>query len=81
MILDEATSNLDQETESTLLDVLEHVMDEMTVVIVAHRLNTTQSSDIIYVLDEGRIIGRGTHSEIVDVDGTLKDEFSRQKTM
>lgn len=78
LFLDEATSNLDQETEATLHAALEQAMEDMTVVIVAHRLNTTQSSDIIYVLDKGQIIGAGQYDEIVNADGTLQKKYSRQ---
>jgi len=77
LVFDEATSNLDQETEASLHEALERVMDDMTVIIVAHRLNTTQSSDMIYVLDEGRIVGSGKYSDIVSSEGTLREPYSR----
>ena len=79
LFLDEATSNLDQETEKLLHETLERVSKDMTVVIVAHRLRTTRSSDVIYVLEKGRVIGSGTYEEIIGADGNLLAEYSSQQ--
>lgn len=79
LFLDEATSNLDQETENLLHKTLELVSKDMTVVIVAHRLKTTRSSDMIYVLEKGRIIGNGKYDELINADGSLLAEFSSQR--
>ena len=76
LFLDEATSNLDQDTEHLLHETLERVSTDMTVVIVAHRLRTTRSSDAIYVLDKGQIVGSGTYDELVDADGNLRTGYS-----
>jgi ATP-binding cassette, subfamily B, bacterial PglK len=76
LFLDEATSNLDQDTEHLLHETLERVSTDMTVVIVAHRLRTTRSSDAIYVLDKGQIVGSGTYDELVDADGNLRSGYS-----
>jgi ATP-binding cassette, subfamily B, bacterial PglK len=81
LFLDEATSNLDQDTEFKLHEALEESLEEITVVIVAHRLNTTRSSDIIYVIDDGRILGSGTYEEIVNPDGTLRAKYSRLRNL
>ena len=81
LFLDEATSNLDQETERLLHETLERVSKDMTVVIVAHRLRTTRSSDMIYVLEKGRLIGSGKYDAIVNEDGNLVAEYSRQRTL
>jgi len=78
LFLDEATSNLDQETENLLHETLESVSKDMTVVIVAHRLKTTRSSDMIYVLNKGRVIGNGKYDELISADGNLLAKFSSQ---
>lgn len=80
LFLDEATSNLDQETEATLHAALDQTSEEMTVVIVAHRLNIIRSSDVIYVLDKGRIIGNGKYDDIVNADGTLREKYVRLRS-
>lgn len=72
LFLDEATSNLDQETEHVLHETLERVSMDMTVIIVAHRLRTTRSSDAIYVLDKGQVVSSGTYDDLVDADGNLR---------
>jgi ATP-binding cassette subfamily C protein len=81
LFLDEATSNLDQETEKLLHQTLETVSIDMTVVIVAHRLKTTRSSDMIYVLENGLVIGSGKYDEIIDADGSLLDKYSTQRNV
>ena len=62
-----------------LHETLERVSKDMTVVIVAHRLRTTRSSDVIYVLEKGRVIGSGTYEEIIGADGNLLAEYSSQQ--
>ena len=79
LFLDEATSNLDQETENLLHETLERVSGDMTVIIVAHRLKTTRSSDVIYVLDKGAVIGKGKYDDLVTTDGNLRNEYLRSK--
>ena len=79
LFLDEATSNLDQDTENLLHETLERVSEDMTVIIVAHRLKTTRSSDVIYVLDRGQIIANGKYGDLVSEDGNLRPEYSAQK--
>jgi ATP-binding cassette, subfamily B, bacterial PglK len=79
LFLDEATSNLDQETEHLLHETLERVSENMTVIMVAHRLKTTRSSDVIYVLDRGSIIGNGKYDDLVTPDGNLRTEYLRDK--
>ena len=76
LFLDEATSNLDQETENLVYEMLERVSQDMTVVIIAHRLKVTMSSDMIYVLGNGRLSGSGKYSEIVGTDGVLLAGYS-----
>jgi ATP-binding cassette, subfamily B, bacterial PglK len=77
LFLDEATSNLDQETEHLLHETLGRVSEDMTVILVAHRLKTTRSSDVIYVIDKGSVIGSGQYNDLVTSDGNLRSEYLR----
>ena len=69
MILDEATSALDNVTEQIVQKAINELMGERTVLAIAHRLSTIKDADCIYVLDKGRIIEQGTHSELLDKQG------------
>jgi ATP-binding cassette subfamily B protein len=67
LLLDEPTAHLDTENEAALLDMLEQVASECALLIVAHRLSTVRAADRIYVLEQGRAVACGTHSELLDV--------------
>ncbi|HAW15178.1 MAG TPA: ABC transporter, partial [Clostridiales bacterium] len=70
MILDEATSSIDTHTESIVQKGMDKLMEGRTVFVIAHRLSTVKNSDVIMVLDQGRIIERGTHEKLIEERGT-----------
>ena len=70
MILDEATSSIDTRTELLVQRGMDQLMKGRTVFVIAHRLSTVQNSDVIMVLDHGRIIERGSHQKLIEEKGT-----------
>ena len=70
MILDEATSSIDTRTEAIVQRGMDALMYGRTVFVIAHRLSTVQNSDVIMVLDHGRIIERGSHEKLLEQKGT-----------
>ena len=69
MIMDEATSSIDTHTEQIVQRGMDKLMEGRTVFVIAHRLSTVKNSDVIMVLDHGRIIERGTHDQLIDLKG------------
>ena len=81
LILDEATANIDSETEELIQASLRKMRQGRTTVAIAHRLSTIQDADCIYVLDKGRIIESGSHEELLARDGTYKKMYQLQAGM
>jgi subfamily B ATP-binding cassette protein MsbA len=78
LILDEATSSLDSESEALIRDGLRSLRRGRTTFVIAHRLSTITSADQILVMDDGRIVERGTHHELMEVGGLYRRLYERQ---
>jgi ABC-type multidrug transport system fused ATPase/permease subunit len=78
LLLDEATSALDAESEYLVQDAIEKAMHGRTVLIIAHRLSTVKKADVIAVLSGGRIVEKGSHQELLELDGLYKKLVNRQ---
>ena len=72
LILDEATSALDTESEHLVQEALDNLMHGRTTLVIAHRLSTIKNADIIYVVNEGKIVESGKHDELIALGGTYK---------
>ena len=79
LILDEATSALDSESERLVQEALEHLMTQRTTLVVAHRLSTIKHADLICVMHEGRIVERGTHEQLIALNGYYTKLVQMQK--
>ncbi len=78
LVLDEATSSLDSESEALIQDALKRVMAGRTSIVIAHRLSTILSADLILVMDRGRIVERGTHQQLMEAGGLYNQLYETQ---
>nr|WP_278728208.1 ATP-binding cassette domain-containing protein [Holdemanella biformis] len=72
IILDEATANVDPENEKELIEAIDALTKEKTIIMIAHRLKTVRNADQIVVIDKGRIVQQGTHNQLMKQDGIYK---------
>jgi ATP-binding cassette subfamily B protein len=78
LVLDEATSSLDSESEALIQEALKRVMAGRTSIVIAHRLSTILSANVILVMDRGRIVERGTHEELLAQAGLYSQLYETQ---
>ena len=78
LILDEATSSIDTETEQLIQQAIERVLRNRTSIVVAHRLSTIQKADIIFVIKEGEVVERGKHEELMRLNGLYAELHNLQ---
>ncbi|PSW06382.1 multidrug ABC transporter ATP-binding protein [Photobacterium rosenbergii] len=78
-LLDEATANIDSDTEEAVKEALENIQDGRTVITVAHRLSTIQNADQILVMNKGRVVQSGNHDELIGQEGDYRDLYLAQK--
>jgi ATP-binding cassette subfamily B protein len=83
LVLDEATSHLDSQSEALIQDALGKVMANRTSIVIAHRLSTILAADVILVMDRGQIVEQGTHEELIARNGLYarlyETQFSREQ--
>ena len=78
LILDEATASLDSESERKVHKAIDNIIKDRTVIIIAHRLSTIKNSNKIIVIDDGKIIEKGTHQELIQLEGKYKQLFDNE---
>ena len=79
LILDEATSSIDTRTEKLVQEGMDRLMKGRTTFVIAHRLSTVRNSDCIMVLEQGRIIERGTHDQLIEEKGKYYQLYTGNK--
>lgn len=80
-IFDEATSNIDADSEEAIMTAVKHIAKKKTVILISHRLANVTDSDAIYMLKDGKIIEKGTHHELMGIKGTYANLFTEQSEL
>ena len=80
-IFDEATSNIDAESEDLIMEVIRELARTRTVLLISHRLSNVVASDRIYLLDQGKILEQGTHQELMEKQGVYRKLYETQKNL
>ncbi len=78
LILDDSTSSVDTQTERLIQRALDHLMEGRTTFVIAHRLSTVRRADLILVMDQGRIVERGTHHDLLAQNGLYREIYELQ---
>ena len=78
ILLDEATSALDTESEKIVQEAMNNLSEDKTTVTIAHRLSTIKSSDLIYVIDKGKVVEEGTHDQLLNLNKIYKKLCDQQ---
>ncbi len=78
LVLDEATSSLDSESEALIQEALTELMKGKTTIVIAHRLSTVMQMDRILVLDGGKVVDEGTHADLIERDGLYQSLWNIQ---
>jgi ATP-binding cassette subfamily B protein len=78
LVLDEATSSLDSQSEALIQAALERLMVGRTSIVIAHRLSTVLAADVILVMDKGRLVEQGTHAELLALGGLYAELYHTQ---
>lgn len=80
-IFDEATSNIDVESEEIILSIIEDLSSKKTVIYISHRLSSAKNADCIYVLDKGELVEKGQHKDLMKLNGIYKRLFTQQESL
>ena len=78
ILLDEATSSLDSDTEEKIQKAIEELIHDKTTIVIAHRLSTVLNSEKIYVMEKGRILDSGSHDELLEKSDVYKNFYEKQ---
>ena len=80
-IFDEATSNIDAESEETILEVIQQLRYTKSILLISHRLSNITDADCIYVLQQGRLVQQGRHEELMQQNGSYRSMFAQQQQL